>query len=175
MFFVGCLQIICLILRYLNKNKPQTSFKKRYKDSYQVSDLNSGYKNYHRYYLFFAKNTRIEFIYFFRFKKIFKKIIKKNKNNLWFFVNKNYPVSKKSKNSRMGKGKGLFNRMCGRFRAGFGFLYLQVINNVLIYITKIRLFFKQNFNIVLGFLKTNPTLLALSKQKSVKKYSLRHF
>lgn len=65
---------------------------------------------------FTKKKVRFELLYFVFLKKFFKNLnnskIKKNlnKRGLWFFFKSNYPLSKKSKNSRMGKGKGVFLR-----------------------------------------------------------------
>jgi hypothetical protein len=63
-------------------------------------------------FFFFKKNTLYLFLlklrpYFFRF--IFKKLLKlskRSKSKIFFCFKKNLIVSKKSKNSRMGKGKG---------------------------------------------------------------------
>lgn len=65
---------------------------------------------------FTKKKVRFELIYFVFLKKFFKNLnnskIKKtlNRRGIWFFFKSNYPLSKKSKNSRMGKGKGVFLR-----------------------------------------------------------------
>lgn len=65
---------------------------------------------------FTKKKIRFELIYFVHLKRFFKTLnnskIKKNmdKRGIWFFFKSNYPLSKKSKNSRMGKGKGTFLR-----------------------------------------------------------------
>ena len=65
--------------------------------------------------IYLYKQVRLEFAYFIFFKKFLKKNIRfkysKNFNTgVLFFFNFNFPVSKKSKNSRMGKGVGSFIR-----------------------------------------------------------------
>ncbi len=72
------------------------------------------------------REFRFELIQFGIFKKYIKKVSKKNKisklflkKNVWIFWKPNYPLTKKSKNSRMGKGKGAFLRWS--FRVGSHF------------------------------------------------------
>lgn len=92
------------------KTLEQKSFKKRSILYNSKKKLNFG-----NYGLFFNKTTRFEFVYFFFLKKLVKNM-NKNKYNLksffkiWIFLNSNFPISKKSKNARMGKGKGIFLR-----------------------------------------------------------------
>ena len=57
------------------------------------------------------KNLQFEYSYFNLIKKFLKFFYKlkyalTNKLKVWVFLNGNFPVSRKSKNSRMGKGKG---------------------------------------------------------------------
>lgn len=64
---------------------------------------------------FFWNFIKIEAVYLKLLKRILKKNIKKKKKiylqrKVWLNLNQNYPLSKKSKNSRMGKGKGSFLR-----------------------------------------------------------------
>ena len=60
------------------------------------------------------KNCRFEAIYFELFRKFIKNIVKKKNiptsKNYWIFLRMNTPLTKKSKNSRMGKGKGALYR-----------------------------------------------------------------
>ena len=63
----------------------------------------------------------IEFIILKNFKKLFKKNLKikynfLNKPSLWMLLSTNFPLTKKSKNSRMGKGKGSFLRWSMRVK-----------------------------------------------------------
>ena len=67
--------------------------------------------------LIFSKECKIEVKYLKIFKKFLKKIFKKNfgykyfyKQKCWLNLPTNFPLTKKSKNSRMGKGKGSFVR-----------------------------------------------------------------
>jgi ribosomal protein L16/L10AE len=48
-----------------------------------------------------------------------KKFNKFKKRKVWVFLKPNQPISKKSKNSRMGKGKGSFLRWVTRLPRGF--------------------------------------------------------
>lgn len=61
------------------------------------------------------KNCRFEAIYYELFRKFIKNILKKKNSlktnkNYWIFLRMNIPLTKKSKNSRMGKGKGSLYR-----------------------------------------------------------------
>jgi ribosomal protein L16/L10AE len=64
-----------------------------------------------------GKSYNLEYIYIYNFKKSLKKYYLFKKNTLkkvWLFLHKNYPLTKKSKNARMGKGKGALSRYCSR-------------------------------------------------------------
>jgi len=68
---------------------------------------------------------RLELIQLTFFKKIVKTFIKKKKSNIdvirekiWYFGRPNFLIQKKSKNSRMGKGKGMIERKVIRIRRG---------------------------------------------------------
>lgn len=68
---------------------------------------------------------RLELIQLSYFKKIVKTFIKKKKSNIdiirekiWYFGRPNFLIQKKSKNSRMGKGKGMIERKVIRIRRG---------------------------------------------------------
>lgn len=85
---------------------------------------------YEGIYLFFNKNCRIEFKYIVMLKKFLKKLrrkgIKKQKNivyKLYVSLSQNYMLSKKSKNSRMGKGKGSFIREAIKVKKFRPFIY----------------------------------------------------
>lgn len=71
------------------------------------------------------KEGRIELIQLTVLKKLVKSFIKKKKSNIdiirekiWYFGRPNFLIQKKSKNSRMGKGKGLIERKVIRIRRG---------------------------------------------------------
>jgi len=71
--------------------------------------------------IFFSKQERFEFIYYIFVKRFLKKFMKKgvytfSSKKYWVFLRSNLTLSKKSKNSRMGKGKGSFLRRSFRTR-----------------------------------------------------------
>lgn len=64
-----------------------------------------------------------------------KLLVKKRKKfnkfkllQIWVFLKPNYPISKKSKNSRMGKGKGVFLRWVTKLNRGFILFEFRGIN-----------------------------------------------
>lgn len=68
---------------------------------------------------------RLELIQLTFLKKLVKSFIKKKKSNIdiirekiWYFGRPNFLIQKKSKNSRMGKGKGMIERKVIRIRRG---------------------------------------------------------
>jgi large subunit ribosomal protein L16 len=72
------------------------------------------------------KEGRLELIQLSILKKLIKKLIKKKKNEknmdlnkIWFSIKPNFILQRKSKNSRMGKGKGMFERRVIRVNRGF--------------------------------------------------------
>lgn len=94
--------------KYL-KLKAQKSQKRRSEPGY--SFIRNSKKNK----IISSKGGRFEFIYFFFIKKFFKKVcvktkLKANHRKVLFYCYPNYPLTKKSKNSRMGSGKGYFLR-----------------------------------------------------------------
>jgi ribosomal protein L16/L10AE len=63
--------------------------------------------------------------------KSLKKYYTFKQNNLkkvWLFLHKNYPLTKKSKNARMGKGKGALSRYCSRVLQNHNLLELSGFN-----------------------------------------------
>jgi hypothetical protein len=97
------------------KNKNPVYFKKR--NFFKIKtfpDLKSKES-----FIFFKKPCRFEIKKFLFLKKRFKKLFKKSKyfykKKIIVYLNRNYPFSKKSKNSRMGKGKGKFKRWVLKF------------------------------------------------------------
>ena len=64
---------------------------------------------------FFLTNLRFEFVYLKLLRRRFRITLKRNKKTsisrkVWLNLKANYPISKKYKNARMGKGKGSFFR-----------------------------------------------------------------
>lgn len=85
---------------------------------------------YEGVYLFFHKNYRIEFKYITMLKRFLKKLrrrgLKQQKllvYRLYVSLSQNYLLSKKSKNSRMGKGKGSFIREAIKVKKFRPFIY----------------------------------------------------
>ena len=81
---------------------------------------------------FFKNNINFEYVYITFFKKKVKKIKILN-YKFWFFLSKNYPLSLKAKNSRMGKGKGDFLRWTYRLLSNYLFIeffnfHLKILN-----------------------------------------------
>lgn len=76
--------------------------------------------------LLVIKEGRLELIQLALLKKLLKKLIRKKKNKknkdlnkIWFYTQPNFILQKKSKNSRMGKGKGMFERKVIRLYRGY--------------------------------------------------------
>lgn len=79
------------------------------------------------------KNSRFEAIYYELFRKFIKNIIKKKNSlkinkNYWIFLKMNTPLTKKSKNSRMGKGKGALYRWLIRLPKNYKLIEFKDIN-----------------------------------------------
>jgi ribosomal protein L16/L10AE len=99
-------------MRFNIKNRETPSFKKRYSIGYKLPNLKFG-----DFSFTLDKSYNIEYIYLYNFKKSLKKyfLFKKSiSKKVWLFLHKNYPLTKKSKNARMGKGKGALARYCVR-------------------------------------------------------------
>lgn len=80
------------------------------------------------------KNIRFEDVYFDLFRKYLKIAIKKKnvaylKRNYWVFLRLNTPLTKKSKNSRMGKGKGFLFRWLVRLPKNYKLLEFNNVNS----------------------------------------------
>lgn len=109
---------------------------------------NNCYRSFSNGLLFFSKkNLLFEMYFFVFFKKITKYFFKKNNalNNvffLWTILKLNYPISKKSKNSRMGKGKGQFLRWVLKVAANS--LLIKIKSNNLIRLNSILSIFKKS-------------------------------
>ena len=124
----------------------KSSFKKRYKDK------NFNPKTKIRFgvsALKFCKNYVIENSYMSFLKKKIKFFFKKRKRKdlkIWFFLSKNFPISQKSKNSRMGKGKGIFIRAVTRVSKNK--IFLEFSNMNIILLKKIAKSFKKKNNLL---------------------------
>ena len=108
----------------------QVSFKRRNKRSIKKTKLvygNSGF--------IILKTIQFEYAYFYLIRKFLKFFFKfkyslDNYFKIWVFLKANFPVSKKSKNSRMGKGKGAFIRWMIKINQGSTLLEFKNINNI---------------------------------------------
>lgn len=89
-----------------------------------------------------CKNARFEAIYYELFRKFIKNIIKKKNSlkitkNYWIFLRMNTPLTRKSKNSRMGKGKGALYRWLIRLPKNYKLIEFKDVNYIrLLYLTK---------------------------------------
>nr|YP_010632225.1 ribosomal protein L16 [Cryptocaryon irritans]WBP62341.1 ribosomal protein L16 [Cryptocaryon irritans] len=109
-----------------DKQKIPVLFKKRY-NLKRCFDTSLKFGNYG---LFFNKGCNLEFIHLAILKRKIKLLSfskKKNRSGIkiWFFFPKNYLISIKSKNSRMGKGKGSFLRFNYRYKQYTTFFELK--------------------------------------------------
>ena len=110
-----------------------------------------------KFYFYVLREFRFEIIHFGLLKRSLKRLSKKTKiskifkkKNVWVFWKPNYPLTKKSKNSRMGKGKGAFLRWS--FRIPSHFNIFQIIDTTSIYrAPKILKYFKFKFTPVIYY------------------------
>lgn len=148
-------------MKFDKKSFKAVSFKKRYKTGYDFSKLKYGSIG-----LKFLKNYNIEYIYLFELKKklkfflnLRKKILNKN---LWIFLQGNAPISKKSKNSRMGKGKGSLLRMSCRVKKNT--IFMEFLNLNYIILQKIVLHFRIKNNLNVQILKKDDFNIFFKKK-----------
>lgn len=121
-------------MRFNIKNQETTSFKKRYKIGYNKPRLIFG-----DFSITTCKSYNLEYIYIYNFKKSLKKYYTFKKNSfkkVWLFLHKNYPLTKKSKNARMGKGKGTLSRYCSRISQNHNLLEFSGFNLREVFILK---------------------------------------
>ena len=115
---------------YDKKNPSVTLLKKRYTLQSKYPKLKFGESG-----IALKCNLRFEFIYLFYMRKFLKRSLKKKKmfkklTKVWVFIRPNHVLTKKSKNSRMGKGKGSFVRWCTLLHKGFIFIEFRNISVV---------------------------------------------
>lgn len=159
-----------------NKNILPVKFKKRNKiKNYNYSLLKFGS------FGFFLKNEfRFEFVYLALLKKNLKNLfINKIKYKLtkkyWIFLSKNYPISNKTKNARMGKGKGAFVRWAVRLKKYFVFFELTGLN--FFRLNLLFSFFKKKLGVEMFLLKNKNQQHPLWSKKNnslffIKRYNL---
>ncbi len=108
----------------------QSSYKKRYFDGTQRLKNSFGNIGICTY-----KNCRFEYAYFNVIRRFLKSFlrIKYSKYQLtwiWVFLKGNFPIRRKSKNSRMGKGIGAFLRWAIRIPRGYNIIEFKGISVV---------------------------------------------
>ncbi len=139
-------------MRFSLKSYKPVSFKKRYSSGYTFNNLRYGNLG-----LKFLKSYNIEHIYMLELKKKLKFFLNLKKKifnrNLWIFFKSNLPISKKSKNSRMGKGKGSFLRLSCRIKKNT--IFLEFLNLNYLILNKIILLFKKKNCLKIKVLKKN--------------------
>lgn len=101
---------------------------------------------------------RFEYRYCLFFRKFFKKMIRRKKRKIrtyyrrriWLYIRPNYTLTHKSKNARMGKGKGNFKRWCTIVYAGRIFIEHSNVSvrNYVKYMMKMRNKMKLEFKYV---------------------------
>lgn len=131
-------------MRFNIQNQETTSFKKRYSLGYHLPKLLFG-----NFSITLRKSYNLEYIYIYNFRKIIKKyhtFKKKCPKKVWLFLHKNYPLTKKSKNARMGKGKGALARHCSRVFQNHNLLEFVGFNLKEVLVLKKNLKKKLNIN-----------------------------
>ena len=108
----------------------QVSFKRRNKRFIKKIKLTYGDSGF-----IVLKAVQFEYAYFYLIRRFLKYFFKfkyslDNYFKVWVFLKANFPVSKKSKNSRMGKGKGSFVRWMIKVNEGSTLLEFSNISNI---------------------------------------------
>lgn len=119
----------------------------------------------------------IELVHLNLFKKYLKYFLRKKKSNLlfirekiWYFGRINFALQKKSKNSRMGKGKGLVERNIIKIRRGVTiFEFKGVSRSKIIWLTK-EINKKLKIKIICFFKKTDIFYKIWSKKNKYSYY-----
>lgn len=120
---------------------------------------------------------RFEYRYCLFFRKFFKAIFRRRKRKIvtvyrrktWLFIRPNYVLTHKSKNARMGKGKGNFKRWCTIVYPGRVFIeHLNVSPNIYKqYLKKLKYKLKIQLKLVLA---KNSTLKSQNINSNVVSY-----
>ena len=158
-------------MRFSEKNKETTSFKQRKIRKFKKNEIFFG-----NTCLKIIKESKVEFNYIFAIKKILKKFFKFKKSKLkrvWIFLSKNYPVTKKSKNSRMGKGKGKSLRISMKVHRNFSLLEFCGFNIKNIIYLKYLIFLKTGLKLDIKSLfldKKNSFFLSKNENNNTNKY-----
>jgi ribosomal protein L16/L10AE len=129
---------------FTRKYPIQTMLKKRKFKFNKIPQLRFGTIGIYCLYTF-----RFEYRYCLFLRKFFKKLFKRKKRKIrtflkkktWLFIRPNYALTHKSKNARMGKGKGNFKRWCTIVYPGK--IFIEHVNvspkTYLKYISKIKI------------------------------------
>ncbi len=152
-------------MRFNVKNQETTSFKKRYMLGYNLPKLVFG-----SFSITSCKSYNLEYIYIYNFKKSIKKYYNFKKSNckkVWLFLHKNYPLTKKSKNARMGKGKGALSRYCSRILQNHNIFEFSGFNLKEVFTLKKILKKKLNLptKIIADFFKNNNYIYTQKNEK----------
>lgn len=108
----------------------QTSNKKRYNDGFKKMRLAFGNIGICTF-----KTCRFEYAYLNIVRRFLKAMLKLkyarvNVAKIWIFMRFNYPIRRKSKNARMGKGVGAFLRWSTRLKRGYTLVEFKGISTV---------------------------------------------
>ena len=121
--------LICFILRFNKLMDSNKKFQKKRCYSKYIKNIYSTNSSY----LISKKNMFLELYNFNQFKRNLKFLTNKNNLNqnflfIWICLRNNFPISKKSKNSRMGKGKGAFLRWVVKVPSNLIILKFKTLN-----------------------------------------------
>ena len=156
---------------FVTNLKNQTSFKQRYPKPLKKPKLTYGDT-----VIFFSKESNFELIFY----KLILKFLKKNltfkkklnklyfKKSGWLPLRPNIPLTKKAKNSRMGKGKGGFIRWVIRCKIGNTLIETKNISSYRL--KKLIFFLKKKTNFQLNFFKKKNKYLKVSSSSSLMWY-----
>lgn len=122
----------------------QVSFKQRNVRSTKLPSLSYGQCG-----LTTGRSLQFEYAYFFLIRRFLKNLYKykyasSQHFKIWVFLKANFPISKKSKNSRMGKGKGAFNRWLIKLPQGHTMVEFTNVNPL--QVSKLRRYWEKVLN-----------------------------
>lgn len=95
----------------------------------------------HMFYVFFYKTFFIKFKFFKKFRRTFRKWLKKRRLFFYFFCKPNFLIHQKFKNARMGKGKGtpqfwVYKPILNRPLAILGLFSEYRVNSIVLFLKK---------------------------------------
>ena len=139
----------------------------------------SGYKalqglNYGNTGLAFTKNYTVEKLHFTLLKRKLKLFLKSKDHKkyfkAWFLLSDNYPIFKKGKNARMGKGKGMYQRLSFRVKKNQTFLEFQNFNTL--FVNKVSSMLRSNSNLNNKVIVNSLNYNLLIGQRNVSYYKM---